>query len=278
LQTFTSGGRLWIYRGSAQFSRVAMRCGDSVVRLAARWNIAMIARVVIALAFVVVCGAPAVAQDSGTSPATFDGSWSATAPAGAPPASSTPSASGDNAWTPHHGGHGGGHGGFGGGGGGGEGGGHGMGGGGGGHHRGGRAAASVVPGASEAEQNDPGLRRLFADRVTITKLTHPDRMRFDDGTHAVELTLDGMNVSGPAVGGTVALSSIKPDLVVESVTTSGYALTERYALADDGTHLELHASLRNPGASDTRDITRVFDRTPPKTGDVAAKTADATTK
>ena len=155
-----------------------------------------------------------------------------------------------------------------------------MGGGGrgGGHHRGGAARSTAVSGASEAEENDPGLRRVFADRVTITKLTHPDRMRFDDGTHAIELPLDGTNVSGPAVGGTVALSSIKPDLVVESVTTSGYALTERYALSADGTQLDLHARLTKPGASDAREIVRVFDRAPPKPGDVAAKAAEATTK
>jgi hypothetical protein len=137
-----------------------------------------------------------------------------------------------------------------------------MGGGGGhgGHHRGGGAPASRSSGANDAEQNDPGLRRLFAANLTITRLAHPDRVRFDDGVHPVELSLDGTNVSGPAVGGTVALSATSPELVVDTETTSGYTVEERYTLADDGTHLDLHATLKKPGASDARDITRVFDR------------------
>lgn len=203
-----------------------------------------------------VCAVSAAADDA-VSPVSFDGSWSATAPVGAAPSgdASTPPDSGAQ---PHRGGSHGGHGGMGGGGGG-MGGGHGGGEGGrGGHHRG--PDASPVAGASDAEQNDPGLRRLFAAHITITKLVHPDRMRFDDGVHPVELTLDGMNVSGPAVGGTVALSATSPELVVDTVTTSGYTVQERYRLGDDGTHLDLHASLKKPGSSDAREITRVFDR------------------
>jgi hypothetical protein len=232
----------------------------------------MIRHALIAIVVVSACIASADAQDA----ATFDGSWSASASVGASPSTPPSPSAGASASAPHGGR--GGHGGMGGAGGG------GMGGHGGGRHHGGGASPAAALGASEAEQNDPGLRRLFADRVTITKLAHPDRMRFDDGTHAIELPLDGMNVSGPAVGGTVALSATRPDLVVESVTTSGYAVTERYALADDGTHLELHASLTKPGANDAREIARVFDRAPPKSAplskpdDAAAKPADATTK
>jgi hypothetical protein len=201
----------------------------------------------LALAFAL----PAAADDT----ASFDGTWTATAPVGQAPGGGTSTPS-DAGASPHRGGSHGGHGGMGGGG---MGGGHG-GRGGGGHHRGGEAPSSQIAGASEAEQNDPGLRRIFAAHIAITKLAHPDRMRFDDGVHPVELSLDGMNISGPAVGGTVALSATSPELVVDSVTTSGYTVQERYSLADDGTHLELHASLKKPGASDAREITRVFDR------------------
>jgi hypothetical protein len=206
-------------------------------------------------ALAVAVALPAAADDA-VPPASYDGSWTATAPVGQPPAgaASTPPDAGAHRGGGSHGGHGG------------MGGGHGAGGG---RHRGQDASSSSGAGASDAEQNDPGLRRLFAAHLTITKLQHPDRMRFDDGMHPVELTLDGMNVSGPAVGGTVALSAASPELVVDTVTTSGYTVQERYRLADDGTHLELHASLKKPGASDAREITRVFDRG-------AAKTAGAT--
>jgi len=206
------------------------------------------ARISAALAFAFAISA---AADDTVAPASYDGSWSATEPVGTAPAgaASTP----PDAGAPHRGGSHGGHGGMGGGG---IGGGHG----GGGHHRGPGAMSSPAGGANDAEQNDPGLRRLFAAHLTITKLRHPDRMRFDDGVHPVELTLDGMNVSGPAVGGTVALSATSPELVVDTVTTSGYTVQEHYRLSDDGTHLELHASLKKPGASDGREITRVFDR------------------
>lgn len=223
----------------------------------------MMAKVRSAAALAFVCGfiaAPVVAQESGT----FDGSWSAAAPVGQPPAgSSTTPGDGGGMPSPRGGGMGG-HGGMGGGGGGMGGGGMGgggMGGGGhGGHHHGGGPQGAHVTGANDTEQNDPGLRRVFAQHLTITKLTHPDRVRFDDGEHPIELGIDGMNVSGPAVGGTVALSAASPDLVVDTVTTSGYTVKERYTLADDGTHLELHATIKKPGASDAREITRVFDR------------------
>jgi len=210
----------------------------------------------VSAAFLVAFATSAAADDA-VPPASYDGSWTAAAPVGAAPAgaASTPPDSG----TPHRGG--GSHGGHGGMGGGGHGGGDG-GRGGGGHHHG--AAPAATAGASDVEQNDPGLRRLFAAQLTITKLAHPDRMRFDDGVHPVELSLDGMNVTGPAVGGTVALSATSPELVVDTVTTSGYTVQEHYRLADDGTHLELHASLKKPGASDAREITRTFDRTAAK--------------
>jgi hypothetical protein len=196
-------------------------------------------------AFAVAFAVPAAADDA-LPPASYDGSWTAAVPVGQPTAgaASTSPDAGSHRGGGSHGGHGG------------MGGGHG----GGGHHRGADAPSSPVAGASDAEQNDPGLRRLFAAHLTITKLQHPDRMRFDDGVHPVELTLDGMNISGPAVGGTVALSATSPELVVDTVTTSGYTVHEHYRLADDGTHLELHASLKKPGASDVREITRVFDR------------------
>ncbi len=204
----------------------------------------------IGAALAVAFAASAAADDTGAR-ATFDGSWAAAGPVPSVPAGA-PSTPADTGGSPHHGGS---HGGMGGGGGG-----HG----GGGHHRSESAHASPAASASEAEQNDPGLRRVFAAHLTITKLVHPDRMRFDDGVHPVELSLDGMNVSGPAVGGTVALSATSPELVVDTVTSSGYTVQERYRLADDGTHLELHASLKKPGASDAREITRVFDRAPAK--------------
>ena len=190
-----------------------------------------------------VAFAVSAAADDAAAPAAFDGTWMATAPAAPAPAGGMATAP-DAGGARHHGGSHGGHGGMGGGG----------------HRHGGDAPPAPAAGASDAEQNDPGLRRVFAAHLTITKLAHPDRMRFDDGVHPVELSLDGMNVSGPAVGGTVALSATSPELVVDSVTTSGYTVEERYRLADDGTHLELHASLKKPGASDAREVTRTFDR------------------
>jgi hypothetical protein len=166
--------------------------------------------------------------------------------------------------------HGGGGGGMGGGGGGGGMGGGGMGGGGmggGGHGGGGRhgdnhgtsaASANAAPSEGDAEQRERGLVRLFAPQMTITAVKQ--QIRFDDGVHAVELGRDGMNLSGPGVGGTVALTSASPELVVDTLTDSGYALHERYQLAADGKHLELHASLKRPGADQAREIVRVFDR------------------
>jgi hypothetical protein len=201
-----------------------------------------------------VAFAATAAADDAATPAAFDGSWAAAAPIGVAPAGASAATPSDAGAAPHRGGSHGGHGGMGGGGGG-----HG-----GGHHRGADAPSSSAAGASDTEQNDPGLRRVFAERLTIIELAHPDRMRFDDGVHPVELSLDGTNVSGPAVGGTVALSATSPELVVDSVTTTGYTVEEHYRLADDGTHLELHATLRKPGASDAREITRVFDRSEAK--------------
>jgi hypothetical protein len=94
-------------------------------------------------------------------------------------------------------------------------------------------------------------------------LARPARIRFDDGTTPVDLGLDGMNVSGPGVGGTLALSATNPDLVIDAVTDSGYTLSERYHLIDAGRHLELHIHLKKPGKEAADDITRVFDRADP---------------
>ena len=109
-----------------------------------------------------------------------------------------------------------------------------------------------------AERAERGLARIFAGHVTITPLKQ--RIRVDDGDHPLELDRDGMNVSGPGVGGTVALSETKPDLVVDTLTDSGYALKERYHVADDGRHLELHLTLKRPGVDEPRELVRVFDR------------------
>ncbi|HEY0232025.1 MAG TPA: hypothetical protein VGC55_12300 [Dokdonella sp.] len=134
--------------------------------------------------------------------------------------------------------------------------------GGGGHHHGDRAAPAATAGSSGkeelAERGERGLSRMFAKHVTITPLKQ--RIRLDDGDHIVELDRDGMNVSGPGVGGTVALSATKPDFVVQTLTDSGYALEERYHLADDGQHLELHIDLKRPGVEQATQFVRVFDR------------------
>jgi hypothetical protein len=203
----------------------------------------------------------------------FDGSWtfdaSASSGAGAAPAGdSAPAASSDAPARASGGGKGmrgggmggGGMGGMGGGGMGGMGGGHGGGGRGGGRHGGGadRAAHIASNNGADAERNERGLARLFAAKVTITPLAK--RIRFDDGNHPIELDRDGTNISGPGVGGTVALTATQPDLVVETLTESGYMLSERYHLAEDGHHLEMHASLKRPGADATQAFVRVFDR------------------
>lgn len=188
----------------------------------------------------------------------FDGSWtfdaSASSGAGAAPAGdAAPPPSGD---TPMRGPGGGGGKGMRGGG---MGGGHGGGGRGGGRRGGGAdRAAHAAPNGADAERNERGLARLFAANVTITPLAK--RIRFDDGSHPIELDRDGSNVSGPGVGGTVALTATQPDLVVETLTESGYRLSERYHLAEDGRHLEMHASLRRPGADTAQTFVRVFDR------------------
>jgi hypothetical protein len=150
-------------------------------------------------------------------------------------------------------------GGMGGTGGGGMGGGHG-GGGGQHHHDRGSAPVATSGSADDKTLHDRGLERIHADHLAISTLAKPARIRFDDGTTPVDLGLDGMNVSGPGVGGTLALSSTTPDLVVDSVTDSGYSLSERYHLIDDGRHLELHVSLRKSGADSASDTVRVFDR------------------
>jgi len=200
------------------------------------------------------------------------GAWSYDAALSSPQADTGDSASAGappSAGAGHH--HGGGAGmGGGAGGAGGMGGGHG-GGHGSGHH-GDHAAPAAASGASTkedlAERSERGLSRMFAKNVTITPLKQ--RVRLDDGDHVVELDRDGMNVSGPGVGGTVALTSTKPDVVIQTLTDSGYSLEERYHLADDGHHLELHIRLKRPGADQDTQFVRVFDRPVPATSVAAA--------
>jgi hypothetical protein len=192
----------------------------------------------------------------------FDGSWtfdaSASSGAGAVPAGdAAPPPSGDAPARGPGGGKGMRGGGMGGGMGG-MGGGHGGGRGGGRHGGGADRAAHAAPNGADAERNERGLARLFAAKVTITPLAK--RIRFDDGNHPIELDRDGSNISGPGVGGTVALTATQPDLVVETLTESGYMLSERYHLAEDGRHLEMHASLKRPGADTAQTFVRVFDR------------------
>jgi len=204
----------------------------------------------------------AVAGDAASAPPADDsiaGAWSYDAALSTPQADAGDSASSSGAAPGggHH--HGAGMGGSGamGGGAGAMGGGHG-----GGHHHGDHAAPSTAAGASnkeeQAERGERGLSRMFARNVTITPLKQ--RIRLDDGDHIVELDRDGMNVSGPGVGGTVALAATAPDVVVQTLTDSGYALEERYHLADDGQHLELHVALKRPGIEQTTQFVRVFDR------------------
>ena len=135
------------------------------------------------------------------------------------------------------------------------------------HDRAPSGAASS--GAVDRENSDPALERLFARQVTISALEHPHRLRFDTGLHAVELSPDGGNVSGPGVGGTVALSVDKDALVVDSLSDSGYVVKERYVASDDGRRLELHATLRK-GDGPEREIVRVFAH-PPAQAAAAAK-------
>jgi len=201
------------------------------------------------------------------------GTWSYDAALSSPQADAGDgtSAAPSSAGAGHH--HGGGAGGAGGGGGmGGHGGGHG-----GGHHGGDHAAPATTSGASTkedlAERSERGLSRMFAKNVTITPLKQ--RIRLDDGDHVVELDRDGMNVSGPGVGGTVALTDAKPDVVIQTLTDSGYSLEERYHLADDGHHLELHIRLKRPGADQDTQFVRVFDRPVAATSVAAAPTPPA---
>jgi len=199
------------------------------------------------------------------------GTWSYDATLSSPQADAGDgtSAAPSSAGAGHH--HGGGAGGAGGGMGG-----HGSGHGGG-HHGGDHAAPATTSGASTkedlAERSERGLSRMFAKNVTITPLKQ--RIRLDDGDHVVELDRDGMNVSGPGVGGTVALTDAKPDVVIQTLTDSGYSLEERYHLADDGHHLELHIRLKRPGADQDTQFVRVFDRPVAATSVAAAPTPPA---
>ena len=69
-----------------------------------------------------------------------------------------------------------------------------------------------------------------------------------------------MNLSGAGIGGTVALSATSPDLVVELLTDAGTSVSERYHLAEDGKHLELHVRVKAADATQAREYVRVFDR------------------
>ena len=147
--------------------------------------------------------------------------------------------------------------------GGGMGGGHGGGGRHGAGHRSHQDSAKSAGVAFDAEQRDPGLGRAFATQVTITSLAQ--RIRFDDGERVVELERDGTHITGPNVGGTIALGASSPDIVVDTLTDSGYTLRERYHLGADGRHLEMHVSLKKPEAEQTEEFVRVFDRVAPAT-------------
>lgn len=107
-------------------------------------------------------------------------------------------------------------------------------------------------------QDERGLSRVRATRLTIS--AQGQRIRFDDGEHAVDLERDGMNLSGAGVGGTLALSAVEPDLVVDSLTDAGTTLSERYHLVDDGQHLELHVRIEPSAGERAREYVRVFDR------------------
>jgi len=133
----------------------------------------------------------------------------------------------------------------------------GMGSGHGGHHDG-SSERSHHAAATDAAPQERALSRVRTTRLTIS--AQPQRVRFDDGEHPVELPRDGMNLSGAGIGGTVALSATSPDLVVESLTDAGTSVSERYHLADDGKHLELHVRVKAADAEQARETVRVFDR------------------
>jgi hypothetical protein len=158
--------------------------------------------------------------------------------------------------TPEHARHGGGHGG--GMGGAGHAGGMGGMGRGGGRHGGRDGPSTPKAGVADVEAGERGLARTAATRLTISAVAQ--RIRFDDGAQPLELPRDGMNVSGPGIGGTVAMSAVAPDLVVDTLTDAGTALNERYHVADDGRHLELHVSLKRAGTDQPREFVRMFDR------------------
>lgn len=187
---------------------------------------------------------------------TFDAALSAAHPSDTADASTATAAP---AGAPRSGGRHGGAGGHGMGGGMGSGMGHGggMGSGHGGHHDG-SSERSHHAAATDAAPQERALSRVRTTRLTIS--AQPQRVRFDDGEHPVELPRDGMNLSGAGIGGTVALSATSPDLVVESLTDAGTSVSERYHLADDGKHLELHVRVKAADAEQARETVRVFDR------------------
>jgi hypothetical protein len=184
----------------------------------------------------------------------FDAALTAQPPGSTPADAATPAASGTGG---RHGAHAGGMGhgaGMGGGG--------GMGGGAGGHggrHGGSPDTSTRHTSAALGEADDErGLARTRATQLTISAIAQ--RIRFDDGEHAIELPRDGMNASGAGIGGTVAMSALAPDIVVETLTDAGTSLSERYHLSDDGKHLELHMSLKRADAEQPLEFVRVFDR------------------
>jgi hypothetical protein len=209
------------------------------------------------LVFIMAFATSASAQDaSSLSTQAYAGQWMASSDApsdsgGGMPAAAGPSGNGRGGM------HGGGRGGMGGGAGGMSGGPNGKGGGRHSPHDHAPPAGNPGGAVNEPESADRALERLFAQQVTITALDHPHRLRFDTGTHAVDLSTDGGNVSGPGVGGTVALTIDKDALVVDGLSDSGYVVKERYTVADDGRRLELHATLKK-GDGPEREIVRVF--------------------
>jgi hypothetical protein len=119
--------------------------------------------------------------------------------------------------------------------------------------------------ADLADADERGLARTRATTLTIAEVAR--RIRFDDGEHAIELGRDGMNVGGAGIGGTAALSSSEPDLVVETLTDRGTTATERYHVSDDGRRLEQHVVLKRDEDDAPRTFVRVFDRVGTSSGD-----------
>ena len=130
----------------------------------------------------------------------------------------------------------------------------------GGHHGGDRSTprtSDAAGGNAEEEQHQRGLTRAFAQQITFTALAR--RIRIDDGEFPLELDRDGSNLSGPGVGGTVALTSLQPDVVIDTLTEDGDVLHERYRLGE-ACRLERHVSLKHADDPQPREFVRIFDR------------------